>query len=119
MFIEDGFNVSYTARRDSLKTGRPKSDVSWLEIADILSWHWTESRLAVYREIWGRVATVGKVDYSGNTTIQYDPDINDYCYRGGSVDEVIENVSYCTKMTFNNGLTIILIGLIKFDMIHY
>ena len=38
---------NYTARRDSLKTGRPKSDVLWLEIADILSWHWTESRLAV------------------------------------------------------------------------
>ena len=75
--------------------------------------------MLIYREIWGRVATGGKVDYSGNTTIQYDPDVNDYCYRGGLVDEVIENVSYYTKMTFNNGLTITLIGLIKFDMIHY
>lgn len=37
------------------------------------------------------------VDRSGDTTIQYDPDANDYCYRYNSVDVVIENVSYCTK----------------------
>ena len=43
-----GIQGSYTARRDSLKSSRPKSRCSGHETADGLSWHWTESRLAVY-----------------------------------------------------------------------